>query len=583
MSTGRLSLSVLLAAVVCSSAYGQGALHLIDHLYQPHGKSPQKTEFSSCWGWVSPSGKEYAFISTYTGTSVVDLNVNPMREIQFIPGPPSSWCYREVKTYRHYAYVVTDNATTGQYVGLQILDLAGLPDTVIHVKDTLYVNPQNPLEDLRTSHSLSYADGYLYCNGSAHWGAGGTVILSLLEDPLSPRLAGAYEPEYLHDTYIRHDTLFGAAIYSGGGLDIVDVKDKSNPTLLAKITYTGSGTHNVWTSLDSKYAFTADEVGTTQHDLKVWALDSLPLSVKVAEWSADPTTSIHNVYGRGHYLYASHYKAGMHVLDIRDPRNPQVLGSYDTYDPPSDTVPGAYAGCWAMFPYFPSGRILGSDMQSGLFLATFDSLKPRVRPGLIYPPDGGFATPEYYSWHSAANQSVDPHKYRLHLFGVGVDTSFTTPDTSFIVPGYFAWIPSGQYTWTVMVVDEFTEVASPDTFHFTAFIEGVADRGSSPAVFALDQNYPNPFNPTTVIRYSLPARVGPALNPPTLMAGLPVYQVSLKVYDILGQVVATLVDRTQTPGTYSAEWKATNASSGMYFYRLSAGNFTDVKKMLILR
>ena len=567
MGQGRPSLFTLLLSLLCSSANGQGALHVIDHLYQPHGKSPQKTEFSSCWGWVSPSGQEYAFISTYTGTSVVDLNVNPMREVQFIPGPPSGYCYREVKTYKHYAYVVTDYATTGQYVGLQILDLSGLPDTVIHVKDTLYINPLNPAQNLRTSHTLSYADGYLYCNGSSNWGVGGTVMLSLLEDPLNPRFAGAYETEYLHDTYIRHDTLYGAAIYSGGGLHIVDVKDKSNPTLLAKIVYTGSGTHNVWTSVDSKYAFTADEIGTTPHDLKVWALDSLPLSAKVGEWSADPLTAIHNVYGRGHFLYVAHYKAGMHVLDIRDPRNPVQLGSFDTYDPPSDTVPGAYAGCWAVYPYFPSGRIVGSDMQSGLFLATFDSLKPRVRPGLISPPDGGIGTFWNFSWRSAANQSEDPHDYQLHIWGNAVDTTFRTSDTTFSLYGFGGWLPAVSYAWSVMVVDEFTEVASPDTFHFMQIVEDVSDRGRSPFVFELAQNYPNPFNPLTVIHYQLPTRA----------------HVTLAVFDLLGRNIATLIDQEKPAGSYSARWDAGNVPAGIYFYRMTAGTFVGVKKMVLLK
>ncbi len=286
--------SLLVASVCVFYAipdYGQlNGLHIIGHLYAPHGKSPQKTEFSSCWGWVSPDGKEYAFVSTYTGTSIVDLNADTMKEIQFVLGPPSGYCYREVKTYKHYAYIVTDYPTTLQpYVGIQILDLSGLPDTVILVKDTIYVDPVDTSRNLRTSHTLSYADGYLYCNGSAKWGPDGTVILSLLKDPENPELAGSYEPQYLHDTYIRHDTLYGAAIATVGGLYVVDVKDKLNPVLLGKITYTGSGTHNAWASIDGHYAFTVDEVGGTTHDIKVWALDSLPNSVKVAEWSADPT------------------------------------------------------------------------------------------------------------------------------------------------------------------------------------------------------------------------------------------------------------------------------------------------------
>jgi len=92
-------------------------------------------------------------------------------------------------------------------------------------------------------------------------------------------------------------------------------------------------------------------------------------------------------------------------------------------------------------------------------------------------------------------------------------------------------------------------------------------QGDMPKSFALLQNYPNPFNPLTVIGYQISA--------PRL--------VSLKVYDILGQLVATLVDETQQPGTYRAEWDAGKSPSGVYYYRLRAGQFTDVKKMVLLR
>jgi hypothetical protein len=114
---------------------------------------------------------------------------------------------------------------------------------------------------------------------------------------------------------------------------------------------------------------------------------------------------------------------------------------------------------------------------------------------------------------------------------------------------------------------------------------------SFPAEIALEQNYPNPFNPATVIRYSLPARVEPTLNPPISMAedppiskaGLSVYPVSLRVYNMLGQAVATLVDGIQAPGYKAVSWNAGELPSGLYYYRLTVGAYNEVKKMMLVK
>jgi hypothetical protein len=88
-----------------------------------------------------------------------------------------------------------------------------------------------------------------------------------------------------------------------------------------------------------------------------------------------------------------------------------------------------------------------------------------------------------------------------------------------------------------------------------------------PKDFILLQNYPNPFNPSTSIQYAVGNR----------------QFVQLKVYDILGNEVATLVNEEKSPGTYEVEFNATQLSSGVYFYRLQAGDFIETKKMILLR
>jgi hypothetical protein len=97
-------------------------------------------------------------------------------------------------------------------------------------------------------------------------------------------------------------------------------------------------------------------------------------------------------------------------------------------------------------------------------------------------------------------------------------------------------------------------------------IEGTEDE-NLPTEFTLDQNYPNPFNPVTTMQYSIPQRSN----------------VILKVYDVLGNEVATLVNEEKPAGSYEVEFSAAGLSSGIYFYQLQAVNFVETKKMILLR
>jgi predicted GH43/DUF377 family glycosyl hydrolase len=96
---------------------------------------------------------------------------------------------------------------------------------------------------------------------------------------------------------------------------------------------------------------------------------------------------------------------------------------------------------------------------------------------------------------------------------------------------------------------------------------GVGDENVPPTEYALEQNYPNPFNPGTTFRYSIPQTS----------------KVVIKVFDILGNEIATLMDEEKSVGTYQLMWNAADLSSGIYFYQLTAGDYVNTKKMILLK
>src|SRR5690606_31348063 len=120
-----------------------------------------------------------------------------------------------------------------------------------------------------------------------------------------------------------------------------------------------------------------------------------------------------------------------------------------------------------------------------------------------------------------------------------------------------------------VLVDTGNDGTIDDTLSLKNEVTGINDEGSllTPGNYNLAQNYPNPFNPVTTIRYSIPENSN----------------VLLKVYDILGNEIAVLVNEEKQAGVYEITFNGSSLSSGVYFYKLTAGNFSDTKKLILLK
>ena len=119
-------------------------------------------------------------------------------------------------------------------------------------------------------------------------------------------------------------------------------------------------------------------------------------------------------------------------------------------------------------------------------------------------------------------------------------------------------LQSGSYAYRLKQID------NDGTFKYSQSVEEMIE---TPKIFSLRQNYPNPFNPSTTISFDIP---------------LDSY-VSLKVFDMLGREVATLISEKMSAGTYTHLWNASGLTSGVYFYSLQAGSYIETKKLLFLK
>jgi len=144
-----------------------------------------------------------------------------------------------------------------------------------------------------------------------------------------------------------------------------------------------------------------------------------------------------------------------------------------------------------------------------------------------------------------------------------------TEDNSEIATGASPTVnlPTGAHTITLTVTDNGGATAEDQVTITIESTTGVDDENQIPTKYALRQNHPNPFNPTTTIRYSIPQRG----------------HVQLKVYDILGKQVATLVNEDKPVGHHRVEFDASDLTSGVYYYRLRCNGFVETKKLVLLR
>ena len=313
------------------------------------------TDLNDIWGYAD-NGKEYALVGTYDGLSIVDVTdpVNTV-EVNYVTTVNSVW--KDIKTYSHYAYVTHGIYGSGQKAqGLLIIDLNTIGNeemtTWTYKIDNVYETAHNIFID---------ENGIAYIFGVNE--IGGALILDLKDDPTSPEYLSYYQDHYLHDGYVKDNKLYGCADKNGYFV-IVDVTDKFNPKDIVSSETPNRTTHNAWLSDDAKTLFTTDErISAYITSFDVSDPDNIKQLDMVRSKYSDKSIP-HNTVVKGNFLISSYYAQGIQIVDASHPDNLVEVGRFDTT--PEDK--SEFNGAWGIYPYLPSGNILVSDTEQGLFI-----------------------------------------------------------------------------------------------------------------------------------------------------------------------------------------------------------------------
>lgn len=306
---------------------------------------------ANVWGYTV-NGQEYALVGASKGLSIVDItNPDAPQQIVQIPGPDNLW--KEIKTYSHYAYVTSEGGG-----GIQVVDLNGLPSPMLN--SHFYTGDGPIAGQLGSIHALHIDEtkGFLYAWGGSLFG-GSAKVFDLKADPYNPKYVGKFDQlGYIHDGYVDNDTMYSCHIYAGQ-FAVVNMANKSAPELINTQTTPNAFPHNTWLTPDRKTILATDE--TTNSFLSAWDVSD-PTNIQFLDKiQSNPGSNsiVHNTYAMGHWAVTSWYKDGFTIVDVTRPGNLVQVGNYDTYTIGSGD---GFDGCWGVYPFFPSGTLIASNI-----------------------------------------------------------------------------------------------------------------------------------------------------------------------------------------------------------------------------
>ena len=334
------------------------------------------TSGNDCWGWTDPlTNNEYALMCSEKTVTFIDIT-DPATPIilGYLDTQTVNSSWRDVKVYNNYAFIVSE--ASGH--GMQIFDLKRLRN-VINIPRTFSNDAY--YSEFGSAHNIVINEdsGFAYAVGTRTF-LGGPHFVDI-NDPENPIAAGGFSNGgYSHDaqviTYSGPDTDYtGKEILIGSNENevvLVDVTDKTTPVTISTISYQNIGyTHQGWFTEDQKYFILGDEIdernfgGNTRSI--IFDFTDLDNPIFHTDYLGATNAIDHNGYVKGNTFYQANYTGGVRMIDISniESKNLTEIGYFDTF-PDNDLA--NFRGAWNVYPYFPSGNIIISDINRGFFI-----------------------------------------------------------------------------------------------------------------------------------------------------------------------------------------------------------------------
>ncbi len=372
-----------------------------------------------------------------------------------------------------------------------------------------------------------------------------------VSDPTNPEVADSFDtPTHASEVFVVDSVAF--VLDEGTGLYILDISDPEEIELMS-FYQTEEDATGLFVS--ESYAFIVANDSILYRSLQIIDVSdpSNPLFMSSGQFAME------KVFVAGDYAYTpSGYcdfyggcGGAFKIIDISDPSSPLHVGTYSTgWNPGLGIfVDGNYA-------YFATGgHWLFNDFGDFRIIDISDRTNPILIGGYLYP-HGGL---QYFNAFKEGNYAY------TWAYGLLLVIDVTSPSDPTLEAEYIASSSGAD----IHVLDNYIYLAGNISLTILRFTPTDIDEGgiTGPQIYSLSQNYPNPFNASTTIEYSLPEEAA----------------VIIEIYDILGRKIETLVTGRQPAGTHTIAWEAKDVSSGVYFYRIEAGGYSQTQKCVLLK